>query len=175
MILLRHGQSEFNVVYGETRRDPGIRDPRLTSVGRAQAEAAAEALREHPVRTVLSSPYTRALQTADIVARLLGLHVAIEPLVRERRAFTCDIGTHRSALTAAWPHLDFADVEERWWPEAEESEHELLVRCHSFRQVMAARDDWQHIAVVSHWGFIRGLTGQAVGNGALVPYDPTAS
>ena len=27
MILLRHGQSEFNVVYGVTRVDPGIEDP----------------------------------------------------------------------------------------------------------------------------------------------------
>ena len=39
MILIRHGQSEFNVVYGKTRVDPGIRDPRLTALGERQAQA----------------------------------------------------------------------------------------------------------------------------------------
>jgi hypothetical protein len=28
--------------------------------------------------------------------------------------------------------------------------------------------------VVTHWGFIRGLTGHEVGNCAAVPFDPTA-
>ena len=41
MILMRHGQSHFNVVYGATRRDPGIRDPGLTEKGQAQVAAAA--------------------------------------------------------------------------------------------------------------------------------------
>ena len=36
MILLRHGQSEFNLHYTATRIDPGIEDPRLTPLGHAQ-------------------------------------------------------------------------------------------------------------------------------------------
>ena len=44
MILLRHGQSEFNLHYTATRTDPGIPDPRLTPLGHQQAQAAAEAL-----------------------------------------------------------------------------------------------------------------------------------
>ena len=44
MILIRHGQSEFNVIYGKTRVDPGIRDPKLTELGRRQALAAAKRL-----------------------------------------------------------------------------------------------------------------------------------
>jgi hypothetical protein len=39
---------------------------------------------------------------------------------------------------------------------------------------MATAEDWPHVAVVSHWGFIRGLTGQAVTNGTLLQFDPTA-
>ena len=30
MILIRHGESEFNVVFNKTRVDPGIPDPALT-------------------------------------------------------------------------------------------------------------------------------------------------
>ena len=36
MILVRHGQSEFNVIFGATRKDPGIVDPKLTEEGRRE-------------------------------------------------------------------------------------------------------------------------------------------
>ena len=71
MILLRHGQSEFNLHFTATRRDPGIRDPRLTPLGHQQAAAAAEALRGKGITRILASPYTRALQTAAPIARAL--------------------------------------------------------------------------------------------------------
>ena len=60
MILIRHGQSEFNVVYGKTRIDPGIRDPKLTALGKRQARAAAETVHEMGIRQLITSPYTRA-------------------------------------------------------------------------------------------------------------------
>ena len=56
MILMRHGQSHFNLHYGMTRRDPGLRDPGLTGLGRRQAAAAAEILRRHDVRGIVASP-----------------------------------------------------------------------------------------------------------------------
>lgn len=174
MILLRHGESEFNVVFGRTREDPGIRDPQLTPEGRAQAAAAAEQLAAgRNVRRILTSPYTRALQTAEIIAARLGVPVTVDPLVRERRVFICDIGTERSRLAATWPTIDFAHIEERWWPEEEETEAEIVARGTAFRTRMAVSGDWGGLAVVTHWGFIRALTGQTVGNAELVPFDPS--
>ena len=93
MILIRHGQSEFNVHYGRTRQDPGIRDPVLTEEGRAQAYAAAATLGAHDVRRLVSSPYRRALETAEIIAGALGLPVTVDPTVGERAAFSCDFGS----------------------------------------------------------------------------------
>ena len=172
MKLVRHGQSHFNVVYGATRQDPGIIDPGLTEEGVRQAEAAADALAGHELRRVLASPYTRTLHTADIIASVLGLPVTIEPLVRERCYFTCDIGSPRSELTSRWGHFEFGDLPERWWPDPEETEDELAVRCTTFRSAMAQTEDWPHVLVVSHWGFIRGLTGEAVANGTVVVFEP---
>lgn len=172
MILIRHGQSHFNVVYGETRQDPGIRDPGLTPLGREQARAAAEKLAAHGISRLVSSPYRRALETAEIIGRAVDLPVTVDVLVRERRAFICDIGTQRSSLCQQWPHLDFAQLDEDWWPVDEESEHKLLLRCHAFRTRMAGCHDWGETAIVSHWGFIRGLTGQALGNGEMIRFDP---
>ena len=174
MILIRHGQSHFNVAFSETRVDPGIVDPGLTEEGQRQAEAAALALADYDVRRILASPYSRTLHTAEIIAAYLGLSVVIEPLVRERCFFTCDLGSPRSELSARWPGFEFGELAERWWPEPEETEAELQARCTAFRSVMAAAEDWAHVAVVSHWGFIRGLTGQEVTNGTLLRFDPTA-
>ena len=70
MILARHGQSLFNVHYARTRCDPGIPDPALTEEGRRQAEALAETLRRQGVRRLIASPYTRALETASIIATM---------------------------------------------------------------------------------------------------------
>jgi broad specificity phosphatase PhoE len=118
MILLRHGQSAFNAAFTATRRDPGIPDPGLTEQGRAQAESAAAALIREEVSHIVASPYTRALQTAAPLARRLGLPVLINPVVRERYAFSCDVGSTRTALAHAWPDLDFAHLDEVWWPAA---------------------------------------------------------
>ena len=37
---------------------------------------------------------------------------------------------------------------------------------------MTTQPDWARVAVVSHWGFIRGLTGLTVQNGAVLRIDP---
>jgi broad specificity phosphatase PhoE len=172
MILVRHGQSEFNVVYSVTRRDPGIPDPRLTEEGKRQAEAAAAALAGRDVAELVASPYTRALETAEIIAGKLGLPIRVEPLVREHCRFHCDIGSARSVLSGRWPALDFAHLPEKWWPDLDETDEQLLGRCRDFRAFMARHPDWRRVAVVSHWGFIRGLTGVPIGNGEMLAFDP---
>ncbi|HUC63433.1 MAG TPA: histidine phosphatase family protein [Alphaproteobacteria bacterium] len=176
MILARHGQSQFNVHFGATRTDPGIVDPILTELGRAQALAIADALMagDRPrVKRLIASPYRRALETAEIVATRLDVPVSVEPLVRERAAFTCDIGSDPAELARRWPHLAFDHIGNRWWGAGEESETDLAARCRAFRAAMAAREDWREVAVVSHWGFIRALTGQPLPNGAWIAFDPT--
>ena len=72
MILLRHGQSEFNLHFSATRRDPGIVDPRLTELGHIQAADAIRRLAGERITRIIASPYTRALQTAAPLAEALG-------------------------------------------------------------------------------------------------------
>ncbi len=165
MILLRHGQSEFNLHFGQSRQDPGIEDPKLTPLGHAQAEQAAEALAGEGLTRILVSPYTRALQTAAPIAERLGLAITITPVIRERYAFVCDVGSRRSALEAAWPGHDFSVIEEVWWPGGEEPKAQVERRAGAFRTEMAASPEWHRTLVVSHWGFILALTGRQIGNG----------
>jgi len=174
MILVRHGQSEFNVVYGVTRRDPGIRDPALTELGQTQAAAAARSLQRFGGHRIICSPYRRALQTATIIAKTLGLAITVDSGIGERAAFTCDIGSPRSALAAAWPKLAFDHIAETWWPDHGESEGALDSRGRAFRRWLRAQPDWRGSIVVTHWGFIRALTDHRVGNCAIVRFDPHA-
>lgn len=173
MILIRHGQSEFNVAYAETRRDPGIRDPQITDLGRQQAAASVTYLQEFPLRRIVSSPYSRTLQTASIIAEVLNLPISVDPQVGEIAASMGEVGSPVSQLSKTFSHVDFADLPETWWPEAEEQEH-LNARAHGFRHKARVIDDWPEVLVVTHWGFIRSLTGHDMRNCGIVRLDPHA-
>jgi broad specificity phosphatase PhoE len=173
MILLRHAQSEFNAAFSETRIDPGIPDPKLTAEGRRQAAAAAAALRGTGVRRLVSSPYRRALETATIVAEALGLEVTIEPLVRERAAFHCDIGTCPAELRTLFPRYRFDHLDDPWWHDhvgtgLPETEAALAERCATFLAAAERLPDRGEVAVVTHWGFIRAATGRPVQNCEMI-------
>lgn len=79
--LVRHGQSEWNRIgriQGQTPHVP------LTELGHAQARAAAAALVGRGVGAVHSSDQVRAWQTADVVARAVGLEARSSAALRER-------------------------------------------------------------------------------------------
>ncbi len=177
MLLIRHGQSLFNKHFSRTRVDPGIVDPELTDEGRRQIrEAARRLVADRPqVTRLISSPYWRALETAEILAEALDLTVEVELLVCERAFFVCDIGSPRSRLAERFPKVDFSHLDEVWWPYPDETDQELLQRCRRFRLQAAGREDWPETLVVSHWGFIRGLTGRSVENATLIRHDPTVA
>lgn len=174
MILIRHGQSEFNVHFGRTRQDPGIRDAPLTPFGTAQARIAGQRLASLGVTRLVVSPYTRTLQTAAAILEALDVPVTIDARIGERAWFTCDIGTPVSMLRERWPGLVFDHLDEIWWP-SDEDDDGLHARCRSFRADAEALPDWRQTACVTHWGVIRAMTGFEVGNASIVQFDLDAN
>ena len=172
MYLLRHGQSLFNLHFTETRKDPGIEDPELTPLGHSQAEKAAEFLADKAITRVIVSPYTRALQTASHTLKRHDVPVEVMHEVRERFAFTCDIGRHPSLLAASFPNHRFEHLPDRWWPKSRETAEETIERANAFRRLMASRDDHGTTLLVSHWAFLLALTGLSAENGELLTYNP---
>ncbi|MBI1244621.1 MAG: histidine phosphatase family protein [Alphaproteobacteria bacterium] len=173
MLLIRHGQSEFNVVFSRTRVDPGIRDPRLTEFGRAQAREIAGELAAYGIGRIIASPYTRAIETALPIAERLGAAIEIDPSVGERAAYFCDIGSSPAELKRRFPMLDFDHLDDPWFHDHEtlgrhETEEELARRGAEFRARAAVFPDRSDVLVVTHWGFIRALTGQQVKNAEIV-------
>src|SRR5688500_2419802 len=79
LLLVRHGQSEANA---GCSTDP---DCPLTDLGRSQARRLGERLAGCGLSDflALTSPYRRARDTADAIARTTGLAFVDEPAVRE--------------------------------------------------------------------------------------------
>jgi glucosyl-3-phosphoglycerate phosphatase len=175
MFLLRHGQSYFNLHFSETRVDPGIEDPELTPLGAEQAAAAARALADATLTRIIISPYTRALQTAEPIVAIHKVPVDVMHEVRERAAFTCDVGSPPGLLAFRFPHHDFAHLPQQWWHEGIETTAETIARANGFRTLMAARPDRSTTLLVSHWAFILALTGVSLSNGEILDYDPTSA
>src|SRR5262249_59707202 len=89
----RQGKGKGTAGSAPPRITPPTPAPPLTPEGRLQAARAAESLLQFGVERLLVSPYARTLETAEIIAGRLGVSIAVEPLVRERAAFSCDRGT----------------------------------------------------------------------------------
>jgi len=107
LFALRHGATE----YSRDRRFTGSRDIPLTTDGRLQAEAVAQALAGNPVAAVYTSPLERARVCADLIAKPHRLEPRVEPDLREM-SFGAWEGRRGGELpsgdAAAWrltPHL----------------------------------------------------------------------
>lgn len=171
MFLIRHGQSVFNQHFNATGRDPLVRDAPLTPRGVDEAQGAARYLKDKSITRVITSPYSRALQTGWEIAQLLGLSMVANPLVGERRLYSCDIGTPTSTLKQQWPQVDFSALDnEQWWPHAEETQEDIEKRVEAFLSQSDA--ETATTLVVSHWYFIFTLSGQDCENAQTVWRDP---
>jgi broad specificity phosphatase PhoE len=98
LVLIRHAQPEMHGrIYGRL-------DPALSPTGRAQARALVAGLRGAELEAVYASPLRRALETAEPLARELGVEVSIHPSLVD---------------------IDFGQWEGRRFEELEQSDPEL--------------------------------------------------
>ncbi|MGD6903272.1 histidine phosphatase family protein [Bacillus infantis] len=73
--FIRHAHSEFSLEHEETRG--------LSVKGWADARRVADLLAAEEIQHILSSPYVRAIQTVEGLARNLGKEVELDPRFRE--------------------------------------------------------------------------------------------
>jgi broad specificity phosphatase PhoE len=81
LVIIRHGETAWN----RERRVMGDADIPLTDEGRRQCEAAAGVLRTLQIDRVVSSPLVRAMESAELIAGVLGIPVDTDPDVSEVR------------------------------------------------------------------------------------------
>ncbi len=78
--IVRHGQTILN----EQHIKQGS-EGRLNATGELQAEELGRYLKQFSIRTILSSPYERAVQTAEIINTYLGVEIHLTALLSERK------------------------------------------------------------------------------------------
>lgn len=83
LVLIRHGQPDFSRVIKEAAWGIGVNFAPLSPVGVRQAEKVAHNEKLVGAELIVSSPYTRALETAAIISRSTGLAIAVEPGLHE--------------------------------------------------------------------------------------------
>ncbi|MCD6639406.1 MAG: histidine phosphatase family protein [Nocardioides sp.] len=151
LVLLRHGQTEWNLA----GRFQGHTDIALDETGVAQAERVAPAMAAlDPVR-LWSSDLVRASRTAEIVAAATGLEPVLDDRLREY-----DVGVRagmtRDELRAQHPEVYLAMVSGAPGAvEGAETDEQVQRRVHS-----ALQDFWESLG--------RGETGLVVMHGAAL-------
>ena len=170
-VLVRHGSVDFDAHPGRFRGH-GFDLVPLTPRGVAEAERLASRMKDDSVDLILSSPMTRALQTAMILSWTLGSRVEVELDLHEWVPDRSQRWADGEVAVTAYQELLECGGE---WPSGEERSWEpwSTVR----RRVTAVLDRYEgdgNVAVVCHSGVIEALTG--VGHtppGGLVPFERT--
>jgi probable phosphoglycerate mutase len=170
LILIRHGESVANL---ERRFTWDAHEP-LTPAGREQARARGEAIRGSFSPTALySSPFRRALETAEEIGLVLGLAPLVVDELREQ-----DFGIFKGQ-----PYADFygrypAGGVERWdlRPDGGEMLREVARRAGAALDRIARGHLGGEVVVVSHGGVMSALRGWALDDYSRPPLPtPNAS
>lgn len=167
LFLIRHGETEFSTQL----RYSGWGDPELTERGRTQAQRSAIRLKElldgREVAAIMSSPLSRAKETAQIIQEKLG-----DAELQEAEALKeLNFGTWEG-LTFAQARTQDPQLHEQWVenpadsaPPEGESIRELYQRVRSWRNGLNRHYSGKTLVVVSHVNVIKAVVCQALGIG----------
>ena len=149
--LIRHGQTDWNA----QRRLQGSSDIPLNDVGRGQAQDAVATLSGYQWDAIVSSPLSRAAETADLIAAGLGLSVARRVPELTERSFGPAEGMQDG------PELDALRTPGGF--HGAESEDEAAERGLAALEALAEEFPGRRLLVVAHGTLIRVSLSRAIG------------
>jgi len=160
LYLVRHGATQLSA----EDRFAGEIGVDLSPEGREQAARLGERLRAHEISAVYSSPLSRTVETAQIVAGRCGLDIQTADGLREIRH------GHWEGLTRQEVESRFAQEYSDWQqdpftfaPEGGESGVSVLARALPAIREIVVRHAGQNVLVVSHKATIRILLSSLLG------------
>jgi broad specificity phosphatase PhoE len=167
--FVRHGQSQFNAAFkGEV--DPLIYDAPLTELGFAQAAEARKRFSEMKITRVITSPLTRAIQTAKTVFDEIA-PIEVQHGHHELLKYSGDVGRSPEELRLDFPDLSFDHLPSRWWHGADadktkvqkEPVRAFQERVTHFVNKLNEIDD-ERVAIVGHGNAFQEIIGFMLNN-----------
>jgi probable phosphoglycerate mutase len=156
--LVRHGQHSLQgkVLVG---RSPGIH---LSAQGRAEAARAADWLAGQQIAAIYSSPLERACETADLIARRVGLPVeVVEDAVEVEFGEWTGLTVEALRAHPAWPG-EAARQGVTFGPGGEPPQA-VQARCVALAETLHARHQDETIVLVGHGDPILSVLAHALG------------
>jgi probable phosphoglycerate mutase len=162
LLLIRHALPH--------RSEPGEgSDPDLSDEGVQQAMRLPEALKRFPISRLVSSPQRRAIQTAQPVSEALGLTIDIDDRLAE---YDRDLAHYIpiEQIAAEFPE-ELSRLASGHLPSSVD-EDAFLARINAgIREIAAAGDHEDTVAVFSHGGVINGLLYSILGTEKILSFN----
>ena len=155
VLLVRHGQTDWNAA-GKIQ---GSSDIPLNDRGRAQARELAERLRDMGrICAVYTSPLRRALETAAIIGRTLGIAPIAVPQLTEL-SFGDWEGCSWDEIGERWPEqfARYSEDRKNYAPPGGESYAQMLARSWPFVDGLRRKRGGGAVLCVCHSAVMRGI------------------
>ena len=150
--LLRHGQTDWNINF----LLQGVTDIPMNQTGIEQVKLAAQAIRAEDWDVVLTSPLSRARQTAEIIANQHGYTEIIEQELLIERSFGETEGLSHEQWRAKYSNLDVIP--------GGESRTQLAERSRLLLETISQELAGKRVLAISHGALIRTLIAIASNN-----------
>lgn len=150
--LLRHGQTDWNINF----LLQGVTDIPMNQTGIEQVKLAAQAIRTEDWDVILTSPLSRARQTAEIIASQHGYTEIIEQELLIERSFGEAEGLSHEQWRAKYSNLDVIP--------GGESRTQLAERSKLLLETISKELAGKRVLAISHGALIRTLIAIASNN-----------
>ena len=152
ILLIRHGENEYVKKGRLAGRLPGVH---LNDHGRAQAQALAEGLSGYPIKAVYSSPLDRTVETAQPIAKALGLKVKVRSGLNEVDFGTWEDKTLKQLRRRKlWPVVQRSPSMARF-PQGESFAEAQMRICQELKTLSQEHKPKDLIVAVSHSDMIK--------------------
>ncbi|MFZ2303701.1 MAG: class I tRNA ligase family protein [Minisyncoccia bacterium] len=164
-IAMRHGEAESNVKSIVSSKINGSNAYGLTEKGRASAEEAGKKLKEKRIDIIITSPFVRTKETAEIVAGAIGFDTS--KIIVDERIKEIDTGIFDGKLIAEY-RGHFVSVSDKLTKRPEGGENLLDVKRRVMSLISELETEYKDktILIVTHeypiWMLIAGVEGAGI-------------
>lgn len=162
-LFIRHGQTDWNV----QKRKQGHTDIPLNATGIEQAQNATERLSFHRFDRIITSPLSRALNTATIINKSYNKPLNIEPLLIERYFGELEGKTEQELIKKG---INPGKENSSDNPKGAEPWDEVKKRSYKIITQWLERYPHEKILFVGHGAFFRALYEETI-NGYYYPHN----